>query len=288
MTIPTTDVPARPGHLRAELSRLEHDDDMLARAVGAALGAAVLDTLDDEERRWVARIEALRAEMDSSTEQIDVALPNRRGEVKLAELGDTCRRRSKKRLWGVFLLALARRVAPDRGIELGTCLGISSAYLAAGMQLSGRGRLWTLEGAPALAARSAENLASLGLDDVEVVAGLFAETLAPVLREGGPVRLAFIDGHHQEDPTLAYFDQIAAHLTDPAVVVFDDINWSEGMVRAWSAILVDPRIRVAVDVTGVGVCVVAPASDVPARVYRFPTITSLQPALAHADGPGTP
>ena len=270
---------ATPTVLLAELANLQRDDDPRARSIGAALTAAALDGLRAEERRWIGDIETMRAELEAAREEVDVALPNSRGVVKMAEIGATCRLRSKKPAWGVFLLTLARTLAPGRCIELGTCLGISTSFLSAGMRLAGRGRLVTMEGATALAERSAKNLASLGLDNVEVVPGLFVDTLAPVLEAGGPVDLCFVDGHHQEAPTLAYFDRISEHLADPAVVVFDDISWSEGMVRAWVAIRADRRVRVAVDLGSVGVCVVGPPTDEPARHYRFPTVTAMRQVL---------
>lgn len=276
-------VTTRAEGVLAELARLQRDPEPAARAVGAALTAAALDTLHDDERRWVDDIEALRAELEVSEEPLDTALVNRRGEQRPWTLGEVCRRRSKKRPWGVFLLALARTLGPERCVELGTCLGISSAYLGAGLRLAGGGRLVTLEGAPALAERARKHLAALGLADVEVETGLFADTLDAALTRCSPVDLAFVDGHHQEEPTLDYFERIASVVGERAVVVFDDIRWSEGMERAWAALTADPRVHVAVDLTSVGVCVVGPPGDQPARVYRFPTVTSVQACFPPGD-----
>lgn len=269
----------------AELARLQRDPEPAARVVGAALSTAVLDALHDDERRWVDDIEGLRAALEASDEPLDTALVNRRGVEQPGVLGDVCRRRSKKRSWGVFLMALARGLAPTRCVELGTCLGISSAYLGAGMHLAGRGRLVTLEGAPALAELARKHLASVGLPEVEVETGLFADTLGTVLQQS-PVDLAFVDGHHQEEPTLAYFARILDHVETRAVVVFDDIRWSDGMERAWAAVVAEPRVHVAVDLTSVGVCVVGPPRGEPARVYRFPTVTAAQAAFPRPGGDG--
>lgn len=275
-------------HLLGRLALLQRDASPVARAIGAALTAASLDALDDDERNWVTRIADLRAEVDASTEQINTALVNTRGVVKPMELGDVCRRRSKKEPWGIFLLTLARTLAPQRSIELGTCLGISAAYLGAGLQLAGAGSLASIEGAPALAERASRHLEQLDLS-VDVRAGLFTQTLDPLLEEGGAVDLAFIDGHHQEEPTLAYFDQIARHLTEGAVVVFDDIRWSEGMEKAWARLCEDPRMEVVIDLDRVGLCVVRPGgAPRPARVYELPTLSSLRTRLTSARPSATP
>ena len=280
---------AETSNLLGRLADLQRDPEPAARAVGAALTAAALDALRPDERDFVASIEELRAEMEGSDEQIDTALSNRRGVVKMAELGDTCRRRSKKQSWGVFLLTLARTLAPARCLELGACLGISGSYLAAGQQLAGGGRLLTLEGAPALAERAQRNLAALGLDQAEVIPGLFAATLEDAIRDLAPIDLAFIDGHHQEEPTLAYLEAIIPHLSEFAVVVFDDIRWSDGMERAWSRIIADPRVHVAVDLSSVGVCLLGEPST-GARVYEFPTLSSMRSTLVRerpTAAPGT-
>lgn len=264
-----------PAVLQA-LEALQRDEDLTTRQIGAALTATVFDELDVSARTWVGRIERLRADMESSAELIETALPNARGIQKPLELGDVCRRRSKKRPWADFLMLLARTLSPAKVLELGTCLGISSCYLAAGLRSSGGGHLVTLEGAAALAERSRDNLAALGLDDVEVVSGLFANTLSGVLDRCSPVDLAFIDGHHQEEPTLSYFGQVIAHLTTPAVVVFDDIRWSDGMERAWSRLLGHPAVHVAIDLNSIGVCVVGPPRGAPARVHVLPRVRSMQ------------
>jgi hypothetical protein len=39
-------------------------------------------------------------------------------------------------------------------------------------------------------------------------------------------------------------------------VVFDDIRWSEGMLRAWQNLTVHPRVRLAIDMFQVGLVVV--------------------------------
>lgn len=264
--------------LVADLDRLRSETDPAARRVGAALHAVASGGLGPQELGWVTAIEDLRRRLESSDRVIDVALPNHRGATKPAPLGETCRTRSKKRPWVDLLLALARTAPPARAVELGSCMGISTAYLAAGLRLGGAVQLVSLEGAPALAELTAKNLAELGLDGVRVEAGLFATTLAPALAGGG-VGLAFVDGHHQEEPTLAYFDQLTGHLTDPAVVVFDDIRWSEGMERAWTSLRADPRVSVVVDIDRVGICVVG-RGDGEQRQHRFPTLSRMQSLLA--------
>ena len=48
---------------------------------------------------------------------------------------------------------------------------------------------------------------------------------------------AFIDVHHDDKATVACFKQILPYIADEAVIVFDDISWSDGMKRAWKKII---------------------------------------------------
>lgn len=265
----TLSSPALPDALVA----LRADDDPVVRALGAAVARTVTDELTPDERRWVDAIEALRARLDASTEEIDTALQNARGVTKPMVLGEVAARQSKKGPWALVLLALARELRPARILELGTCLGVSGAYLAAGAQLNGGGTLTTLEGAPTLAARARQHLSELGLHSVDVIPGLFRSTLADVLDRAGPFDLAFVDGHHDEAATQEYFDQIVPHLTDPAVVVFDDIAWSDGMERAWAALRRHPSVRVVVDLDRIGICVVGTGTG--NRHVQLPRLTTM-------------
>ena len=70
----------------------------------------------------------------------------------------------------------------------------------------------------------------------------------------GLIDLAFIDGHHQYQPTLDYFEEIFRFSTPDTVFVFDDIRWSDGMKRAWSQIQSDDRLNLIVDLSRIGVC----------------------------------
>ena len=268
-------VPKVDLRLPEDLKALVAVGDPRAAAVGEAVAGCVLDRLDPQERRWVAAIEQLRVRVDASDEQVSVGLPNRRGITKYAPLGDISRLRSKKEPWGKALMMLVRRLEPNRVVELGSCVGISAAYLAAGLQINGAGTLVTLEGAAGLAERARRHLEELGLRQAEVVTGLFADTLGPVLQGCGPVDLAFIDGHHDETATQQYFQQILPSLSEGAVVVFDDIAWSDGMARAWLALQRHPAVRAVVDLERVGICVVGSGEG----VHRF----ALRPPYAMAD-----
>jgi predicted O-methyltransferase YrrM len=179
------------------------------------------------------------------------------GRAVRRRVGDICRIASGPPRSALLLLELVHDFRPASAVELGTSLAISTAYMAAALELSGEGRLVTLEGAGTVAERAGRNLARLGLDGrVEIVVGRFQDTLGGVLARVAPVDYAFVDGHHDGDATLAYFEQLAPSLSEDALLVFDDVSWSRGMAKAWERIRSDERVSLSVDLFQIGLCVV--------------------------------
>ena len=222
----------------------------------------------------MALIETLRAALLASDEQVTVVnfgagrpgstktpAAMRRGRARTGTVGQICQQASKPAAWAELLFTITRDHRPAHCMELGTSLGLSAAYQATALAMNGdgdqghRGTLHTLEGAEELAEIARRNLAGLGLDEVVVVTGRFDTTLDGVLQSLGTVDQAFIDGHHDEQATIDYFEQMIPRLTPGAVVVFDDISWSDGMRRAWRTIADDDRVRTSIGLRAVGICV---------------------------------
>lgn len=231
-----------------------------------ALRTAATRSLSPEERSRLREIEALRRRLladgteltvvdygagsgDETLDEGEMA----RGRSKTLTVAEACAV-SKPRAWARLLFHLVRELEPDICVEMGTCVGISAAYQAAALQLNGNGRLITLEGARPLARLSEDNLVGLGLENARVVPGRFQDTLGDVLAEHAPVDFVFIDGHHDELATLGYFEQARPHLAPGAVLVFDDIAWSAGMARAWTAVTEHPDVALSVSLGAMGIC----------------------------------
>ncbi|MDR3218823.1 MAG: class I SAM-dependent methyltransferase [Dysgonamonadaceae bacterium] len=163
---------------------------------------------------------------------------------------------SKPALWAFLLFNLIKIFQPLRALELGTCIGISASYQATAQKLNGKGRLITIEGSEAIAALARKNIRSLQLDNVEVVCGRFKDVLPAVLQDNQPFDCVFIDGHHDEQATIDYFEMILPALSSGALLIFDDISWSVGMKNAWQKISCDERIALAVDLKMLGLCLI--------------------------------
>ncbi len=128
------------------------------------------------------------------------------------------------------LFRAVKALAPNTILEMGTSLGISSAYLSTATSAA---RFITLEGDPHIARVASDTHKGLALDNIEINVGPFSETLAPALADLGRVDVVFIDGHHSYQPTIDYTAQILPYIHDKTVLIYDDIYWSDEMLAAW-------------------------------------------------------
>lgn len=134
-------------------------------------------------------------------------------------------------------------------LELGSSLGISTAYLAA---VDDDNKVISLEGNPASADIARHNAAQLELSNIEIITGSFEDTLMPTLDKMKKVDLAYLDGNHSYDATIEYFDKILPYIHENTVVVLDDIYWSDGMLNAWKKIQQHPSVTYSIDIYSSG------------------------------------
>lgn len=245
--------------LARNLPELESAKDERVQAVARATRATARKALAPSERSAVAAVERIRAELLSSDARLEARASewtgreDRADEIFVETVAGACRR-SRPPLWGLFLFQLVRELRPSVVVELGTCVGISAAYLAAALDLNEHGRLVTIEAIGSRAAVAEDVFARLGLRRVEVRRGRFEDVLPTLAAELPPVDLAFVDGNHFEEPTVAYFHAMLPSLAPDAALVFDDIAYSDGMEQAWDRICSDERVAAAVDLGPVGIC----------------------------------
>ncbi|MEO7312355.1 MAG: class I SAM-dependent methyltransferase [Chitinophagaceae bacterium] len=151
--------------------------------------------------------------------------------------------------FGQLMFRIANYYNSKNIVELGTSLGITTAYLASA---AGDARVTTMEGAPAIAALALRNFNELALKNIGLVQGNFDETLAPALKSFSIVDLAFVDGNHRREPTLHYFEQLLQYSHEYTILIFDDVHWSSEMEAAWETIKADSRVRLTIDLFFIG------------------------------------
>lgn len=210
---------------------------------------AVLE--DDRHYYFFDDIEALRKQMLSTSLTLEVedyganssnGIPVRR-RVSLRQLA---KRSSSSPVQGRWLFRTAQWMRPKRILELGTGVGIGTAYLTAGA--GKQAKIISLEGCPTCARVAEVHLNMLHISEsVSIRSGHFAQTLSRALQDLGSLDLVFFDGHHEGTATIAYFEQCLPFSHANTLFIFDDIYWSADMTAAWQRIRNHPRIRFSID-----------------------------------------
>jgi predicted O-methyltransferase YrrM len=199
-----------------------------------------------------AAVEARRKQLLNSPVSIsvtDFGAGSHTGAGRQRRVADIARTAAKPPHLAQLLFRLVNYFRPATILELGTSLGLTTAYLAVA---DSRHHITTFEGCPNVAGIARETFSALNISSVRIVEGNIDDTLAPTLAALPPVDFVFFDGNHRYEPTLRYFELCLARRTDESVFVFDDIHWSEEMERAWEAIKTHPDVTVTVDLFYIG------------------------------------
>lgn len=155
----------------------------------------------------------------------------------------------KPKKYAQLLFRLVRVYQPQTILELGTSLGLTTAYLANGHPAA---EVVTIEGSQTIAAVAAQNFATLGLHKIRQEVGDFDAVLPAVIQQLSSIDLAYVDGNHRYQPTVRYFHQLLPKITNDSILVFDDIHWSQEMEKAWKEIKQHPSVQCTVDIFFLG------------------------------------
>ncbi|MDP9077009.1 MAG: class I SAM-dependent methyltransferase [Bacteroidota bacterium] len=148
-----------------------------------------------------------------------------------------------------LLYRLVADLKPRNIIELGTCLGITTLYL---QKAAPGAKVYTLEGCPETAGVAKQTLKKGEINNVEPVVGNFDDTLPGVINSLDQLDFVFVDGNHQKDATLNYFEWCLPKVHEDTLLIFDDIYWSTGMKEAWAQIKAHPQVTVTIDLFWIG------------------------------------
>lgn len=148
---------------------------------------------------------------------------------------------------GQLLFRLANYLTAAQGkpltiVELGTSLGITTAYLAAP---DSRNAVLTYEGAEEVADVAMEVWRTLKLTNIEPVIGNIDDTLGDHCPK--VVDLAYIDANHTREATLRYFRQLLPAAREHSIFVLDDIHHSPEMEQAWHEIQAMKQVTSTID-----------------------------------------
>ncbi len=149
-----------------------------------------------------------------------------------------------------LLSRLVNHFRPQRILEIGTSLGISTLYLAFP---SGQSSVITLEGCENTAALAQQNFRTAGIKNIEIITGEFDMSLQVALDRPGQFDFVYFDGNHSKSATIRYFEFCLKKKNEGSIFVFDDIHWSREMSSAWSLIRSHEEVSISIDLFHVGI-----------------------------------
>jgi predicted O-methyltransferase YrrM len=206
-----------------------------------------------EQDDFFKKIESLRKELllnHHAVEVEDFGAGSVSGNKRQRKIKDIARYSLKSPKYARLMFQLAQFIKAENIIELGTSLGITTAYLAAS---NPKAQVRTFEGASAVASIAAEHFEKLSLPNIRLYQGEFDDRLEYYKNEMLPSHdLIYIDGNHTYEATLRYFHFFLPLTNEHTLMVFDDIHWSDGMERAWEAIKQHPAVTLTIDLFFVG------------------------------------
>lgn len=150
----------------------------------------------------------------------------------------------------IFLSELVKLIQPTTSIELGTSLGIATAYLANPIKY---GCIYTFEGNDALVKKSTDVFHRLNCENVHLIKGDIDDMLPCQLTQLDKVDFAIIDANHTYNALLRYFNLIKAKMGDSGVMVIDDIRWSVEMYSGWKKLILDEAVTTSIEFLNKGV-----------------------------------
>ncbi len=198
-------------------------------------------------------IEKLRKDLFSDETQIEVedfGAGSSTLKFKKRKIKEIAASSLKPKKFSQLLFRITKYYKPQNILELGTSLGITTAYFASANKSDA---VITMEGSENVSTIAKANFTKLALHNIQIINGNFDTTLPQFLSQAKNIDLAFIDGNHRKAPTLNYFHQLLQKANSNSIFIFDDIHWSAGMEGAWKEIQQHSSVTLTIDLFFIGI-----------------------------------
>ncbi|GEQ86822.1 O-methyltransferase [Patiriisocius marinistellae] len=143
-----------------------------------------------------------------------------------------------------LLLKITSYFQSSKILELGTSLGLATAALSKG---NPNALIKTVEGCPATALVAEKYFKQFSFNNIDLINARFEDFFISEAFKNNNFDLVYVDGNHNKEHTLDYFEKLLPHVHNDSVIIFDDIYWSKSMTQAWQQIITHPQITVSID-----------------------------------------
>ena len=201
------------------------------------------------------KINEVRLTMLKSSQLIEITeLARSRNNLSISHrvksIRSVARESSVNEKYGRLLYRLVAYFKPETLVETGTCLGLSTMYLA--MANDGT-RIYTVDACTIKSEQAAFSLKSLDIVNVEQHIGLFDVVLPGLIRKVEKLDFAFIDGDYSYQETIANFETLLKISHNDTVFVFNEIHRSSEMEKAWDLATDHEQVTASIDLFGIGI-----------------------------------
>ena len=139
---------------------------------------------------------------------------------------------------------------PQTIIELGTSLGLTTDMIAQFALKSAN--IITVEGSKAIFKIAEKNFSIWQHKNITIINEHFLSFLQTLPDIETP-SFVYIDGHHQGNATIQYFNMIWEKVPANSILVIGDIYWSKDMTKAWKTISKIQANRYSIDIFHMGI-----------------------------------
>lgn len=201
------------------------------------------------------KIQELRNVLSQSKKQIsfnDLGAGSRKGTKSDKRLvSEILKNSSIQQKHGKLLSRMVEYYGIRNSAELGTSLGLGTAYLALGAQ---ENQIQTIEGCESVYELASHNFKDLEIEQqIKAYRANFDDVLEDLFPLNTSLDLVYIDGNHTYEATKRYFEFFLKRLNKNGFIIFDDIYWSDGMEKAWNEIKESDQIGVSIDLFRMGI-----------------------------------
>ncbi|MBB3186939.1 O-methyltransferase [Microbacter margulisiae] len=193
-------------------------------------------------------IEALRDTLLENKEKIRVE-DFGAGKYTERTIASVAKYSVKSAKYAQLLFRLANMNTSQTILELGTAMGITTSYLASA---NAHAAVYTIEGDSKLCEYARNHFAQLGKDNINLFSGTIDQHLPKILEIVDKLDFVFFDANHTKEATLRYVMWCLPKIHSGTIFAVDDIHWSPSMKEAWQVLKQDPRVRLSIDLFGMG------------------------------------
>ena len=205
---------------------------------------------NDNNCKKIDQIRRHLCQLDQSITISDFGAGSHINSSKNRKIKDIAKNSAKNSKFGKLLYRIIQFYKPKKILELGTSFGISTLYLA---KADKKTIIYTFEGCQKSAEIAQKNFDKMDAKNINIIIGDFQKKLQKKIKEIETIDLAFIDGNHQEKPTISYFNTCLKHAHNNTILIFDDIHWSSGMESAWEYIKSHNKTTLTIDLFYIGI-----------------------------------